>query len=346
MKNRKGLKVIGIFFAVMLLLTIVVRTSQYHLLPQVETEQPRRGKILWENISEAQLVADSHTLVWAEVGLRVEEVLVVPGQHIEQNEPLVAFVPEQIDKLLANIQVQRYLLNIEKAQLISPDMRKTVKSQVDKLYDLRLEALDLEKQLYEDIKQANYCICSSDSGYVLEVKIEPGEVTDEAAIIIMMPDKSKKFLCTEIPYLLAQRLNIGDLIDVVTETGDILRLPIVSKYSHTTSILDEVRLELDKSDYLPGQVFTIDISRPSGTYPLTVPQSALHNDEKGDFILVLREYKSVLGNQLKAERLSVKVLDQDSERAAVKGNLKVEDEVITVWDKMPLPGDRVRIAER
>ena len=84
----------------------------------------------------------------------------------------------------------------------------------------------------------------------------------------------------------------------------------------------------------------------SKTYRTCVPISALHEDSNEKFVYVIQETESVLGNELKAQKVVVKVLDQNENYAALSdGTITSDQKIITGTDKNISGGSRVRLAE-
>lgn len=108
-----------------------------------------------------------------------------------------------------------------------------------------------------------------------------------------------------------------------------------------------------------GQV-TVTAGLPEGMYPsgapaeMTVtqssekqntclPLSALRNDSNGDYVLVIREKRTVMGLEQTAVRTPVTVTARDSEMMAISSSLMADNPVIVNANKPISEGDRVRL---
>lgn len=89
--------------------------------------------------------------------------------------------------------------------------------------------------------------------------------------------------------------------------------------------------------------FTIHLK--SQPYETVIPISALRQDNKGYYVLVTETEKTILGEELKAVRLDVEVLEKSSSQAAVSGALGRGSRLILGSNKTIEAGDRVREAE-
>lgn len=77
-------------------------------------------------------------------------------------------------------------------------------------------------------------------------------------------------------------------------------------------------------------------------YNTVIPLGSLRKDTKGDFCLVVRERKGILGQEYQAVRINLTLLYRGDTQAAVEGPLMREDRVISGSDRIVSAGDRVR----
>ena len=88
------------------------------------------------------------------------------------------------------------------------------------------------------------------------------------------------------------------------------------------------------------------MTRQSESYPLTLPVSALHNENGKYFVYVLEEEETVLGSELTVRRVDVTIQEQNELYAALSAELLRRDlQVITYSNKYVSAGDRVRLLE-
>ncbi len=93
-----------------------------------------------------------------------------------------------------------------------------------------------------------------------------------------------------------------------------------------------------------GDSFDWTVRSDSGKeYEQLIPLSALREDADGAYCLIVSEEESMLGTVQTAKRVSVTVLEKDSENAAVTSTLKDKDQIIISSEKYVGEGDRVRI---
>ena len=98
-------------------------------------------------------------------------------------------------------------------------------------------------------------------------------------------------------------------------------------------------------DVEAGDNVQLSVGGNSKTYDLTVPNSAVREDNNGKFILIVSSKESPLGNRYIATRVDVQVLDSDDLLTAITGSLSGYEYVITTATKPVAAGMQVRLAE-
>jgi len=94
-----------------------------------------------------------------------------------------------------------------------------------------------------------------------------------------------------------------------------------------------------------GETLNFTLSQKTANYDVIVPNSAIHTDNNGTFVLLITEKNSPLGTRYAATRVDVTVLASDDTNSGVSGGLTAWDNVITTASKTVQPGDYVRLAE-
>ena len=94
-----------------------------------------------------------------------------------------------------------------------------------------------------------------------------------------------------------------------------------------------------------GDLVSFAVNMESGAYPCVIPMEALREDNKGYYCLAAEPEKTILGEELKAVRIQVEVLEKSSSAAAVSGLVTKDMKLITESGKPVSEGDRVRVVE-
>lgn len=106
----------------------------------------------------------------------------------------------------------------------------------------------------------------------------------------------------------------------------------------------EITVLLLEGELTIGDTATLELKKQSAQSQTSVPLTALHEEEGVTYVYILDTMDTVLGESYTARRLSVSVLDKNSEFAALEeGVLSADDSVITDSDRYFEAGSRVRL---
>lgn len=92
-----------------------------------------------------------------------------------------------------------------------------------------------------------------------------------------------------------------------------------------------------------GESLSVSVGQRSAEYEHVVPNSAVREDNKGKFILIIDEKTTPFGNRYKARRVDVEVLASDEINTAVSADLQGYEYVITTSNQPVKEGDQVRL---
>ncbi|MEA5015940.1 MAG: efflux RND transporter periplasmic adaptor subunit [Candidatus Limiplasma sp.] len=349
MKSRIALKGLLIFFALMALLTMISRAGESLLIANVEATLAMRGALSHEAVAEGIIEAADVQMVWAQSGLRVSKVYVQSGARVKPGDVLVEFDMQSIADMVSDAQLELDQYGNERAQLALEEPDSNEDKEI-KAHALKLKAADLNIEQARNkvtkllLLRSNgaqlYCPMEA---VVSEVNIQAGKETGSDALLSLATVDSGFVLRCKITREEAVFVAAGDTADVTLPgKWEPRRVKVDSILDTGDKEQVEVILQIPKEGFALSMLCTIRFRQTTDSYRCVVPVSALRSDSAGDYVLVLREKKSVLGNTLVAERTSVSVQDQDGKRAAVSGALVDGDQVITGWDKAVESGSRVR----
>ena len=225
----------------------------------------------------------------------------------------------------------------------------------------QLTALDLRSQ-QENIARLEARIdaltTNSDSstilaetyGVVKTINVTAGDSTDGFTSLIDIEVVDRGYSTTfTVTAEQAKRVSVGDAAEVSNNwwgSGSI------------TAVLDGIRndpenpnqnkilhFSLSGEDIESGTQLSLTVGGRSASYDTIVPKSAVHSDNKGDFVYIIVAKPSPLGNRYIATRVDVKVLAQDDTMAAISGGVVAYDYVITTSNRPIEAGMQVRMAE-
>lgn len=107
----------------------------------------------------------------------------------------------------------------------------------------------------------------------------------------------------------------------------------------------QVTVSIDSPEVQTGQTVNIRIGESQKNYDMTVPNSAIKEDNNGKFVLIVQQKSSPLRNRYIARRVDVEVLASDDTTTAINAAIEGYEYVITTANANIEPGQEVRLAE-
>lgn len=215
--------------------------------------------------------------------------------------------------------------------------------------DLELAKKELEK--LQKVQSENGEVKAPEDGVLKSSTIAAGGVTDDTASLMFGWGG----------YRVKGNLTAEDLSKA--ETGDEVKIMVpgqgktlkknIGEISGNTNQQGEGKTaagvfyaEMEEKEAVYGSEISYEISRQTdSSYKQVIPLSAVRKDSDGTFCLVAEEEKTVLGNEYRAKRVAVTVVEKDSTSAAITSSLGQEDKIITGSSKDIAPEDKVRLEE-
>lgn len=215
--------------------------------------------------------------------------------------------------------------------------------------DLELAKKELEK--LQKVQSENGEVKAPEDGVLKSSTIAAGGVTDDTASLMFGWGG----------YRVKGNLTAEDLFKA--ETGDEVKIMVpgqgktlkknIGEISGNTNQQGEGQTaagvfyaEMEEKEAVYGSEISYEISRQTdSSYKQVIPLSAVRKDSDGTFCLVAEEEKTVLGNEYRAKRVAVTVVEKDSTSAAITSSLGQEDKIITGSSKDIAPEDKVRLEE-
>ena len=239
-------------------------------------------------------------------------------------------------KLAAANQAKSQLLSDIASQLNLENKMEQISEQRAEVNRLRDQAMGAE-------------ILAPISGTISSVNVIAGQdTTAGSAIATMQPEGAGYTLSFSVSNEQARKLNPGmeaELVnawryDDVVVTLNTIRTDPSNPSSNKLLMFDVT------GSVVAGQTLNLSVGNKSANYDLTVPNSAIREDNNGKFILIVESKSSPLGNRYKASRVDVEVMASDDTTSAVKGILSGYEFVITTSTKPVEAGQLVRLAEQ
>ena len=223
----------------------------------------------------------------------------------------------------------------------SESARRTAQSNEAEAKSVRLSLETANERVaeLEDILNAG-CILKADAaGSVRTLDLTPGTETPSA--IAQLTDASAGFVLTAaLTEEQAEQLAEGSALTVRQEEKE---------GKATVASLEKSESGVQLTAYLPADgwktgAVSISAELSSTTYDMTLPSSALYEDNSGPFVYVIEERSTVLGLQYVLVRTPVTCLENNGTTAAVSGVFAPSAKVVVSATRILQEGARVRLA--
>ncbi|WP_373264000.1 HlyD family efflux transporter periplasmic adaptor subunit [Hungatella hathewayi] len=214
--------------------------------------------------------------------------------------------------------------------------------------DRQVKQLDITKaedqfKALEALETASGEVTAPVSGVVTELAVVPGKtVTGDELVAI--GDGRLKFEGT-VDKKLGELITAGTKINLqygesrrtyeaVVDSVDFLS---EEEQAHFTASVQEDTGVL-------GATAAFSLNLTSRQYNQVIPIAGLRQESDGYYILVVKPQKTILGEELTAEKIPVELLEKSSTQAAVQGAFSNTDQLIVSSSRIIEAGDRVRIS--
>lgn len=227
----------------------------------------------------------------------------------------------------------------EKTQLVSDIVNELQWS--DTLTELRENIAKLEEETVGGEVTAPI------SGTIISVNVKSGRETPSDGVLFEIQPEGKGYTMQfSVTNDQAKRLSVGDTADLVNSW----------RYDDVSVVLSGIKpdpsnpgqnkmLTFDvEGSVIEGQSLNISVGQRSAEYDLTVPNSAIREDNNGKFILTVETKSTPFSNRYIATRVDVEVLASDDNRSAVSAPLYGYEYVITTSTAPVEAGKQVRLA--
>lgn len=223
----------------------------------------------------------------------------------------------------------------------SESARRTAQSNEAEAKSVRLSLETANERVaeLEDILNAGCVLKADAAGSVRTLDLTPGTETPSA--IAQLTDASAGFVLTAaLTEEQAEQLAEGSALTVRQEEKE---------GKATVASLEKTESGVQLTAYLPADgwktgAVSISAELSSTTYDMTLPSSALYEDNSGPFVYVIEERSTVLGLQYVLVRTPVTCLENNGTTAAVSGVFAPSVKVVVSATRTLQEGARVRLA--
>lgn len=304
-----------------------ITCSQYNLkLEQLKNENEYNQKTWKRKVEEAKQKMDSENK-----NLDIIQKLFIDGVETKANLDKQIIVYDEAKRTY-----EQLLDDYNKALVMGENSIK------DLQYTLELEKLKIEKinKDINSIADSDNNILSPCDGIVAQVNFEKGQMVDTSKPIIVINDTSKGFqFRMKIDREASKHLQIGDVVDVSIRSfeGKDIKGKVKQIVDSTSSKEDEKEVANDKKDLIAdiefddlkgGETGKGVINKRITAASITVPNSAINNDNNGKFVWCVGEKSGALGNKYFLRRVQVEAGECDSSKTAILSGIDEDSKVV------------------
>lgn len=196
---------------------------------------------------------------------------------------------------------------------------------------LELSALQKELAAYKKVQDASGQVYPEAEGIVTRIQVSPGERVGDGAAFVYADLSSPMQFQVSLTKEQKKYVNQGDTVNLALggSSAEELKVDYVAENEMNPELYD-ARVFLPDGVGTIGQSGKFRVEAQSETFSCCIPVNALHIDSnQRSFVYIVSERSGILGTELIAEQVYVKVLDQNGSFAAVEeGVIDQETELI------------------
>lgn len=183
------------------------------------------------------------------------------------------------------------------------------------------------------------------SGTVTSVQITVGQQTGDTSAFLIADTSGGMRFTTQISKEDAVYVLSGDLVTLQANEKKYEDLEVLST-ENTEDELVKVTVYVPKKTLSLGEQASMEISKFSKEYSITVPITAVHTENEKNFVYMVKKEKGTLGDMHVARKVNVTIEEKNETTAALStDSLTENDEVIIDTNGMISSGEKVRLTE-
>ena len=239
---------------------------------------------------------------------------------------------------------------LEKAKKYYEDL----KTELANMYGLedKLKAINDQKEKVEKMRADSVggTITAPVDGIILTMKYVAGETIETGSEVATIQKAGKGFtISMNVTKEQAKYVSVGDEAEVANSWwySDLHARVLQIRPDQTNPNGGKtIIFEVEGEDLVSGQSLSLTVGNKTAGYDVIVPNSALHEDNKGKYLYKVESKNTPFGNRYIARRVDVTVLAEGDNESAVSGtDLLGWDYVIATFSKPLDDGQQVRLKD-
>lgn len=359
-KENIHMKNFLIFFAVMLLLTLLSRAASAMTMAKVYSVSPFSAEMTDEIDAEGYIAAKECDIICGFDGLKAEQVFFKPGDTVSEGDVLIKFEEQSADILYKRGKLELDKLKISASQLgvaveYSEDMTPSQKRQAElenqqrsverSLLKLDIEEKEAQLLSLKEICENDYAVTAKRGGVISEMNVSEGQtVTGDIIAKVDVISNGYSFI-TKIHEDYLKNLFVK-MSGTLTLTGfDSADSVIESIGSIDSEGFAEVRVSVpsDIQNIIIGLSGNFNIVFSRRAFSCCVPLSCVYSDGDGCFVYKVTQKKTIFGIENTVVKEAVQLQAQDDKYAAINCSVSKGETILISSSKAVKDGDRVRL---
>ncbi|NEN81921.1 efflux RND transporter periplasmic adaptor subunit [Paenibacillus elgii] len=368
-KKRKMVVLSGVFFGLLLVLTLFSNTLQAITLPKVRTETPVKGKLVHSIEANGTLKPVEEAELKNETGWKVKAVHVKAGDAVVKDQPLITYDSKPADRQIAD---EQSALKQQKLQLdglfesfveANRNGDSTAISKAKRDIESRQLDIDVRERkiqaLQEDLAGQRQIVAPFD-GIVTSVRATEGLPSLSGQPVVRVSNASRGYgMSVLVAADLAAFLSVGEKIEVevkdqavqvmegrIDEIAD-SQMELAGgagQKQDAPPASKTVRITVQGEGLNGGERAVVRLQKSvSADEQLLISNEAVHKDQEGKFVYVIEERKGPLGNGFYVRKSYIRAADGNANQTAVREGIFPMDQVIVESGEPLQAGNRVRL---
>ncbi|REE55424.1 multidrug efflux pump subunit AcrA (membrane-fusion protein) [Paenibacillus taihuensis] len=372
-RKRRIRVVAGLFVVMLIAFTLAGNTLRSLSLPKVYTAAAEEGTVK-HNFETTAILQPGETRALANpAGWKVSSLLVKEGDQVHRGQLLIQYddsnAMQQLTDLNTDLKKLDLSMSLLQADYIAAVNGGDVTAKISAGNAIETAKLDIatKQQYIKNLKQSileNSRLTAPFDGIVTQVNAAEGLPSGGLPDLVLSNTSKGYQIRIQVPGATAALLEVGEVMDDITleeDTKQQLQGTITAIDQGTVSgepnLADSdvpsgniggsassssVTIIIKEAALRGGERVSVSITKMKGEPTITVPNKAVHQDEKGAYVYTLREESGPLGNAYYAVETPIHIVDSNAFVTAVGGELFPEQEVIVDSTGYIMDGVRVR----
>ena len=212
--------------------------------------------------------------------------------------------------------------------------------------EIKLAQLERQKQKLLELEEAGGKLMAPQAGMIMEVYIQTGQRTTDTAAVTLTDTSTGLYYTAEIEKDELDYAAVGDAV-VLKKDGKergSFQVDAIETLENGNALVT-VRMDADAAEkFRLGEALSMEIRQEALLHASTVPVTALHEENGQYYIYVTEQVETVLGEEYRAGRIEVELLDKNDSYAAIEeGALAKDAQVIVDSSRYIDAGSKVRL---